>query len=325
MENSISEPKIKERFFDKKTCGMTALLVLGTFIYCLGVVWLLNCGEFFAGGITGISQLLSYLLFDKVSPLLSIFIPLLNIPLFLLGWKSISKKFAFLTLVSVVLQMILIYFLTWLCQVKGFNPIFEVVKRYDQLLIVDGKYVCANNNAGLRLLLAFIGGFVCGVGNALCLRSGGSSGGMDVIANALLVRKNISLTKLSFIIDGTIVFLSAFVCDFSTALFTFVRLISSIMTIDRFYRIYQYIRIEAVTEHYEEVKQQILTKLHHGVTIYSVIGGYTMKEKKVLQIFASRYEVNDYITVIKKIDPDAFITISNLSTLIGKYNKRSII
>ena len=261
MENSISEPKIKERFFDKKTCGMTALLVLGTFIYCLGVVWLLNCGEFFAGGITGISQLISYLLFDKVSPLLSIFIPLLNIPLFLLGWKSISKKFAFLTLVSVVLQMILIYFLTWLCQVKGFNPIFEVVKRYDQLLIID----------------------------------------------------------------GTIVFLSAFVCDFSTALFTFVRLISSIMTIDRFYRIYQYIRIEAVTEHYEEVKQQILTKLHHGVTIYSVIGGYTMKEKKVLQIFASRYEVNDYITVIKKIDPDAFITISNLSTLIGKYNKRSII
>ena len=325
MEISKTAKINKERFFDKKTILMTAQLILGTFIYSIGVVWLLNCGEFFAGGITGISQLLSYLFFGKVSPLLSIFIPLLNIPLFLLGWKSISKKFAFLTAISVILQMIFIYFFTWLCQDKGFNPIFEVVRRYDEVLLVDGKYVCANSNAGLRLLLAFVGGFVCGVGNVLCLTSGGSSGGMDVVANALLVRKSISLTKISFIIDGTIVFLSGFVCDVSTALFTFVRFISSLMTVDKFYRIYNYIRIEVVTEHYEELRQQLIEKLHHGVTIYSVIGGYTMKEKRVLQIFASKYETNNYLTLIKKTDPDAFITISNLSSLVGKYNKKTII
>lgn len=325
MENEKLEKSNRQRFFDRRTIEMTAILTLGTFIYSVGVVWLLNCGEFFAGGITGISQLLSHIFFGEVSPLLSIFIPLLNIPLFILGWKSISKKFAFLTAVSVVLQMIFIYFFTWLCQDKGFNPIFEVVKRYDEVLTIDGKYVCANNNAGLRLLLAFIGGFVCGIGNVLCLRSGGSSGGMDVIANALLVKKSISLTKISFIIDGTIVFLSGFVCDVSTALFTFVRLISSIMTVDRFYRIYNYIRIEIVTEKHEEMRTQLLQKLHHGITIYSVIGGYTMKEKKVLQIFASKYETNDYLMLIKTIDPEAFITVSNISSLIGKYNKRTII
>ena len=110
MENIKLEKSNRQRFFDRRTIEMTAILTLGTFIYSVGVVWLLNCGEFFAGGITGISQLLSHIFFGEVSPLLSIFIPLLNIPLFILGWKSISKKFAFLTAVSVILQMIFIYF-----------------------------------------------------------------------------------------------------------------------------------------------------------------------------------------------------------------------
>ena len=61
MEISKTAKINKERFFDKKTIFMTGQLILGTFIYSIGVVWLLNCGEFFAGGITGISQLLSYL------------------------------------------------------------------------------------------------------------------------------------------------------------------------------------------------------------------------------------------------------------------------
>ena len=136
---------------------------------------------------------------------------------------------------------------------------------------------------------------------------------------------NISLTKFSFIYDGIIIFLSIFVGGISTALFTTIRFLSSLMTVDRFYRIYQYIRIEIVTERLDEVRELLLTKFHHGVTIYNAIGGYTMKEKKVLEVFASRYEMNDYVHEIQKIDPAAFITISNLTTLKGKYNKKTII
>lgn len=320
-----SVPQQKERFFDKRTCLMTLQLILGTLIYSLGVVWFLNVGEFFAGGITGTSQLISFALFGNVSPLLSLFIPLLNLPLFIIGWKNLSKKFAVLTIISVVLQMVFIYFLEWLSQDYGLNPVFDVVRQYDSVIIVNGKYMAANTNAGVRLLLAFLGGFICGLGNALCLTSGGSSGGIDVIANTLLVKHNISLTKFSFIIDGIIIILSIFVGGVTTALFTVVRFLSSLMTIDRFYRIYQFIRIEIVTEHEEEVRELLLTKFHHGVTIYSAIGAYTMKEKKVLQVFASRYEMNDYIHEIKKIDPAAFITVSHLTTLKGKYNKKTII
>ncbi len=322
MENQVkSSVQPKERFFDKRTCNMTILLILGTLIYCLGIVWFLNLGEFFAGGITGISQLLSYLFLGGVSPLLSFFIPMLNLPLFIIGWKHISKKFAFLTLISVVLQTIFIYLFQWLSDKYGFNPIYQGLKDYF-VVLENGEILI---DAGARLLLAFIGGFVCGVGNAMCLRSGGSSGGIDVVANALLVRKNISLTKISFIIDGTIVFFSSFVGNVSTALFTFVRFISSLMTIDRFYRIYQYIRIDVITEKAEEIREYVLSKFHHGITIYSVTGGFTLKEKYVLQIFASRYEMQDYLTAIKKIDNNAFMTVSHLTKLEGKYNKRTIL
>lgn len=315
----------KERFFDRRTCFMTLQLIAGTLIYSLGVVWFLNLGEFFAGGVTGTSQLISFFIFGKVSPLLSLFIPLLNLPLFIIGWRNLSKKFTILTIISVSLQMVFIYLFEWLSQQHGINPVFEVISKYDAIIMVDGKYMAANTDAGVRLLLAFLGGFICGLGNALCLTSGGSSGGIDVIANTLLIKRSISLTKFSFIYDGIIILLSIFVGGVNTALFTIVRFLSSLMTVDRFYRIYQFIRIEIVTERLDEVRELLLTKFHHGVTIYSAIGGYTMKEKKMLEVFASRYEMNDYIHEIQKIDPAAFITITDITALKGKYNKKTII
>ena len=83
------------------------------------------------------------------------------------------------------------------------------MKKYDAIIMVDGKYMAANTNAGVRLLLAFLGGFICGLGNALCLTSGGSSGGIDVIANTLLVKRSISLTKFFAPFPTKILYLSS--------------------------------------------------------------------------------------------------------------------
>lgn len=311
MKSESSNQKIKSQFFDQKTITMALFVIAGTFIYSVGVVWFLNLGQFFAGGVTGISQLLSHAIFGKITPYLGIFIAVINIPLFLIGFKHVSLKFAVLTLMSVGLQTVFVTLLQWLAEL-GLNPMSQI--------IADGGTL----DNGTRLLLAIIGGFVSGFGNALCLRAGGSSGGMDVIANALLVKKNISFTKYSFIVDCCIIVCSALI-SVPTALFTIVRLIVSILTIDKFYRIYKYVKIQVVTEHAEEIREAILEKFYHGITIYTVIGGYTMKEKKVLEIFASHYEVPSYIHEIKKVDPSCFLTVSNLTRIEGNYVKKTII
>ena len=73
------------------------------------------------------------------------------------------------------------------------------------------------------------------------------------------------------------------------------------LTIDKFYRIYTYVKIQVVTEHAEEIREAILEKFYHGITIYTVTGGYTLKEKKVLEIFASQYEMQSYLQEIRKV------------------------
>lgn len=320
------EQKAKNHFFDKKTIFMFFISIIGTLIYSLGVVWFLNVGIFFAGGVTGLSQILSYIFFGNIRPWLAYFIPLINLPLFIVSWRHISKKFAIFTLVSVFLQAVFINIFGWLSQYKGWNPMFEVVREYADVVVIDGIYTCQNISAGLRLLLAIVGGFVCSTGACLTLLAGGSTGGMDVISNALLVKKSISLSKVSFTVDFLILFASIFVTkQISTALFTLIRLMVNFIVIDKFYRIYQFIRIEVITNKCEEIRSFVLSRFYHGVTIYEAIGGYTLEKKNSLEIIASRYEMYDYIQSIKKIDPNAFVYISHVTKVSGKYVKKTII
>ena len=95
--------------------------MLGTLIYSVGVVWILRIGGFFSGGATGASQLIVGL-FEKfsknkdiittISNNLGTFILLINIPLFVIGWRGLSKKFVLLTAVSIVLQTLVMNLLS---------------------------------------------------------------------------------------------------------------------------------------------------------------------------------------------------------------------
>ena len=75
----------------------------------------------------------------------------------------------------------------------------------------------------------------------------------------------------------------------------------------------------------KEIREAILEKFYHGITIYTVTGGYTLKEKKVLEIFASQYEMQSYLQEIRKVDPLSFVTVSNLTRIEGNYVKKTII
>ena len=316
MEKETFQKPPRDRFFDKRTLLLLGLVIVGTIIYSLGVVWFLNLGTFFAGGITGISQLTCYFIFGEIKPFVGVLITILNIPLFILGWRYLSLKFAIFTLVSVLLQTVFITMFQYFQTQFGFNPVLDILKSYG----MDAS----NIDIGARLFLALLGGFFTGIGNALCLRSGGSSGGMDVVANAFQVRKGISLAKFSFVVDAIILGAAAFV-NFSTMLFTLVRLVISILTIDRFYRTYQYVKIEVITEYADEVRDLMLKRFFHGMTMINAIGGYTLREKKIIEIYASRYEITNYVNSIRKVDPKALITVSNVSSLIGNYVKKTIV
>ncbi|MDD3382999.1 MAG: YitT family protein, partial [Bacilli bacterium] len=143
-------------FLYKRDVRTTIMMLLGTTIFTTSLIWVVTLGGFYTSGVTGISQIISLAL-EKVGINISIsyFVVLINIPLFLIGWKSISKRFAIFSVFAVLYQSILILVLEALVR-NGFQP-----------------FIALQND---RLTLALLGGFLGGIGSGIVLR-GGASGG----------------------------------------------------------------------------------------------------------------------------------------------------
>lgn len=365
----------KEKVKLKKKIKAYIGVILGTIIYSVGVVWILRLGGFFSGGATGASQLIVGL-FEKFNPgadvtkfmsnNLGTFILLINIPLFLLGWRGVSKHFVILTAVSIILQTVLMNLLSMytispfvlLVQdgaiqglVNGATEntleIYGVTKEVLNFLKVDStdlidvirsgnfniyksdlayeaqNFFSAHMSTGTRLLLAVIGGFVCGLGAAICLKAGGSTGGMDIVANYLQVKKQLPFTKIQSTVD-TIIILSSVIISVENVLFTLVRLVVYMTTIDRVYKTYKTNRIEIVTSKPEELRVALLTYLGHGLTIYQCVGGFTNNQKATIVVYASSFETPLYVEAVKEVDEKAFISVTKTLEIKGNYVQKTI-
>ena len=365
----------KEKVQLKKKIKAYIGVILGTIIYSIGVVWILRLGGFFSGGATGASQLIVGL-FEKFNPgaditkfmsnNLGTFILLINIPLFLLGWRGVSKHFVILTAVSIILQTVIMNLLSMytispfvlLVQdgaiqglVNGYNETtletYGVTREIMEFLKVDStdlidiirsghfniyksdlafeaqSFFSAHMSTGTRLLLAVIGGFVCGLGAAICLKAGGSTGGMDIVANYLQVKKQLPFTKIQSTVD-TVIILSSVIVSVENVLFTLVRLVVYMTTIDRVYKTYKTNRIEIVTSKPEELRVALLTYLGHGLTIYQCVGGFTNSQKATIVVYASSFETPLYVEAVKEVDPKAFISVTKTLMIKGNYVQKTI-
>lgn len=295
------------RIIKNKDLRVTLAMIIGTLIYCFSVVFILDLGEFYAGGVTGVSQLLSRILQKLgVTVSKSIFIALFNIPLFVIGFRGVSKKFAYLSLGSILVQVISVY---------G----FEVMR--DKA----GVDLFAKSLGDEKIILAIFGGLMCGIGSGISLRSGASTGGLDIISQYLSFKKNMSFTSVSLTIDAIIITLGGVVAgDVRIAVYTLIRLIIHILVLDRIHTVYNFMKIQVVSPKKEELRQELLARFNHGITIYKAQGGYTGQDLYVLEIIVSSFEVADYKTVIKKIDQKAFISVAAVKEIDGNFNKNVI-
>lgn len=320
-------------------------VVLGSVLYSFGVVWILQLCGFFSGGVTGASQLIVGLVgkftnATQVERLLGVFVALINIPLLLIGWRGVSRRFAILTVISISIQTVLMSLLAN-CTVSPFIFLVSLGEEVNTSGLIDflreGLDIsCSDKNmaiksiymahmhSGTKILYAIIGGIVTGAGAAICLRGGGSSGGMDIISNYFVMKKRVAFTKYQSIVDTTIICLSALI-NVENVLYTIVRLIVYMKTIKTIYKTYQTDLIQIITTRGDEIKKALLENFHHSMTIYQAIGGYTNTQKTVIEVYLNTYEVYEYLEVIRKVDPSAFIGITKVLRISGNYNQRTII
>lgn len=300
MKNIIS-------FFKRRNVSVVTGMLIGTIIYCIGIVWILDLGSFYAGGITGITQVLESIYVEITGNTIigfkSIFIALLNIPLFLIGWKGVSRRFAILSLSSVLMQMAFIAFLEYLSGI-GINPFQEMKEDF--------------------LALSILGGLVTGAGCGLALRAGSSTGGMDIISQYVSIKKNISFAKFSMSVDLMIILFASLFGSVRIAAYTIIRLIISVLVLDKIHTIYKYMKVTIITEEKNRMREALISKFNHGITIYTAVGGYTNTTKYSLDAVVSSYEAEEYKTIAKNIDPNCFITYTGIKQIYGFFNRNII-
>lgn len=298
----------REKFrFTKHDITSFVGVFIGTGIYCFGIVYILNMACFYGGGVTGLAQLIMRVLERltgwDLSYVLSAFITLINIPLFILGWKKVSRKFAILTLFSILLQTLFTIPFTYFYN-QGFSP-FAIFSES-------------------KITLAILAGLIMGFAQGIGLRVGGSTGGTDIISQAYAFKTKSSFVSISFYINFVIIALGGLLNGLEAAVYTIIYLIMSVTILGKVFTVYKYMRVTIVTEEKGRLKEEILKRFNHGLTIYQAVGAYSNTPKYVLETIVSSYEVREYKTLARRVDPSCFIAVIEVKSIDGFFNQNAV-
>ncbi len=261
------------------------------------------------GGVTGVGMIIAALAEQNLSGLFSagslpdrlahllmnsgLVILLLNIPIFVLGFVKLGKRFVAKSVVSVVVTSLAMQFV----------PVHQVTEDV--------------------MLAAVYGGAIIGIAIGLVLRAGGSTGGFDIIGVVLTQRREFPLGELIFALNAVVVSISGFTFGWETALYTLVIIFVSSKVIDMLHTRHIKLTLMIITTRGEELRQRLIEELFRGVTVIDVEGGYSHKKRKMLIMVISRIELDDVKQIIRAIDPTAFVNITQTREVMGLFYKDS--
>lgn len=269
-------------------------VVIGTILYVVGVSFFIVPAKLITGGLTGYA-VLGILFLEQYGLTFNLGIAtfLINIPVIYLGLKGVSRKFITYTQISILLQSLMFAF------IKVETPVFE------------------NDFIGSALF----GGLFIGVGAGIALRAGASLGGMDVVSQYFAIKKQTSIALVNLSVNGVLLILSLLFFEPQIALYTFLGYLTTNILIERIHTGYKRVKVEIITARGEEVREKLLQSYEHGITISKGIGAFTGDEKSILLMVTQSHEVYDVRKSVLSVDENAFITMTPVRHLNGKFNQ----
>ena len=302
--DSIDRPlhgaPLKKRILDD--AFRVGVVIVSSAIYALSVLWFLEPANLLSIGLSSVGQV-----FNRVFKLAGIDIPVgvftlvFNIPLCIVGIKYVSPRFIIYTMLSVIVQAILLL---------GFIPTPSFV----------------NSIKGDTLFLSIIAGLLSGVGIGVALRYGTSTGGVDIVAQAVNLKKGVSIGVFSMMVNILLAIVGAILAqNITIALYTFIFIIITNVVVDKIHTAYNYLRIDVITSKTDEVSSALITEIKRGCTISNVVGAYTHVNRSDVFMVISSYELEHAKRVIHSVDPDAFIMVLPVKRVIGAFFKHTII
>ncbi|GFH41036.1 YitT family protein [Lactococcus insecticola] len=282
---------IKNLSIEKLTQKLSASVVYAI-LSSVALNFFFQPGHVYSSGITGLAQILTTISYNVVGRNIPVSITLyaLNLPLLILAWLKIGKRFTIYTVITVTLSSVFIHFI----------PSFT--------LSTD------------PIINAVFGGAVMGSGIGYALRSGISSGGTDIVS--LYVRKKTGrqVGHISLIFNGVIVIIAGVLFGWQYMFYSLLTIFVSSRVTDAIYTKQKKMQATIVTKKPELVTKTLHEKLHRGVTVVnSAEGGYTHDNLSVLITIITQAEYQDFKYIMKKIDPTAFVSIAENVKVLGRF------
>jgi len=255
------------------------LILIGSVLCATAINGILIPHSFVTGGITGLS-----LIIHKFTPRIGLgwIYLILNIPLFILAWMAVGRRFFFYSIFGTLALTLAIAFV--------------------QVTI----------NLEDRMLNALLAGLILGAGAGLCLRSSGSQGGMDILSVMLLKRFSISIGNTILAVNAMVLSLISVSYSIEAVLYTLIVIFVSSKVINVVVTgLSQRKAVFIISAQWEKISEEILKDIRRGVTIIKGEGGYARKKEHILYAVITFAEIGQLKRIVENTDPAAFVVISD--------------
>lgn len=317
QENALKEkPKLsaKQQFWIIWNTAIWPVLVSGI-LRAVGLYIFVNPNSFAPGGTNGIAVLIEYATGFNAGYTLM----LISIPLFFLAFFFIGKKEAIVSTVSFFITSVLLILV----------GLIEDAAGIEHLLPIYGGADGGAEKIMHGLLGAVAGGIFLGIALAVMLKQCGTSGGTSILATIINKKfRNLSVSMLTSAFDAIVVFASIFVYwgDNFTSIIdpVLLALVSLFVTskvcdtiLQGFKTAYKF---EIITSDPEGLAQEIMQKLHRGVTCMAAEGMYSHKNKSMLVVVIRKRQLAELQRIIRRY-PDTFAYFTSASEVYGRFLK----
>lgn len=261
--------------------------IIGALIMAISVSFFLLANELSTGGFSGIATIFYYLAKIPVGTTILV----LNIPLFIFSWFKIGRQFFIKSIIGTISLSIFI----------------DIFNNFEAL----------TND---KLLASIYGGILTGIGNAIILKSHSSTGGSDLITNIIKNYKPMLKTgNIITILDISIVILNiVFLKNIEIGLYSAVAIYLMGKMIDIIFEgIYFTKLLFIISDKNNEISSKIESEIKRGVTGLYGKGMYTNSDKLILMCAVRRNDIANIKQLVKKIDENAFIIITNSREVLG--------
>lgn len=289
--------KIKRVIKEIRIINLLIIFVAGI-INAVGVTMFLSPVNLYDSGVSGLSMLLGQLTPEYLS--LSVFLIVLNLPIFIFGCKKQGAAFTVYSIFAVAVYSLFSYLIIY---------VLPVDVTFASPLAKQDLFLCA-----------IFGGIISGIGSGLTIRFGGAIDGIEVLAVIFAKRLGISVGTFVMCFNLVLYIAAGFILrSWILPLYSIVTYAAALKTVDFIVEGLDKSKSAIIiTQKQEEICEALSKEFGNGITILEAKGYYSEQDKRAIYFVVNRFQIAKMKNIIKSIDKKAFVSITEISEIMHK-------